>query len=136
MQLLASCDLTFDSRYATVDQVNADRAIEKGWIPYVMPPSATHIHEWHDLDANVGYGSFVFDTDDYEDFRRQMNQIRPHTKVIRPRIDNRPEWLYQLGSEPDRAALESAGFILFQHEHFYLAVNSEEGHAFFWNNYR
>jgi hypothetical protein len=48
-----------ENRFGTYDE--AQQSQRRGWLPAMLPRSATEIHEWHDLDTNLCFGSFRFD---------------------------------------------------------------------------
>lgn len=51
--LLCGCtDDVLDASYADVGEVEADGAIERGWIPGWIPRAAFNIHEVHDIDTS------------------------------------------------------------------------------------
>ena len=53
--------------YATLADARED--IEKGWIPPCLPPSTHHISDSHNLDTNIGEGSFRFTPGDLASFQ-------------------------------------------------------------------
>ena len=59
--LLRSCKETIETRYRTLAEVKRAGALERGWLPPVLPASAVDIQESNDLDFNVGSGGFSFD---------------------------------------------------------------------------
>ena len=48
------------NRYKNIKEVHKDRAIERGWIPAILPESAYDITETHNLDTNRLYGRFHY----------------------------------------------------------------------------
>ena len=59
--LLCGCapyDVT--SRYATLEDARTDRLFERGWLPDLLPTSATQIQTENDLDLNISEGEFSF----------------------------------------------------------------------------
>ncbi len=80
---LSGCSEDIESFYHDKAAVLEDRAIEYGWIPDILPDSATQISETHDLDTNTGVGEFVFHERDERWPRerleiRLVSQIRQH----------------------------------------------------------
>ncbi len=49
-----------ESQYPTMAQAREDQAIQHGWLPEFLPPSATDIRERHDLDTNAVILRFHF----------------------------------------------------------------------------
>jgi hypothetical protein len=48
------------NKYDNLQQVKEDQAIQKGWVPALLPPSAYDIEETHDLDTNQLFGKFSY----------------------------------------------------------------------------
>lgn len=69
---------TFDdvqiNKYPTIDEVKEDTAIQKGWVPAILPDSAYEIAETHDLDKNTLFGSFNYKE---EDEAKLMENLTP-----------------------------------------------------------
>jgi len=60
------------SYYADLQEARFHGAVEHGWIPAILPESARHIQEWHDIDTNEGQIRFQFDPADGEGFLSQL----------------------------------------------------------------
>jgi hypothetical protein len=73
--LLTSCsDLDTVSRsYVNLAQARED--IDKGWIPSILPASTYFINDSHDLDINIGHGTFRFNPTD-------IAALTNHTSVL------------------------------------------------------
>lgn len=56
------------NKYPSMDEVREDTAIQKGWIPTIIPDSAYDISETHDLDTNTLFGSFFYKEKDETGF--------------------------------------------------------------------
>jgi hypothetical protein len=56
----SGCSALVESRYTTYDQAVQGGAIERGWLPEVMPATASNIREAHDADTNQVWVSFDF----------------------------------------------------------------------------
>jgi hypothetical protein len=120
---LAACDGdTQHARYPSISEAKRDHAIERGWLPSVLPESATDIVEFHDLDVNIGSGTFTFSSTDAEQFRSQLRPMQLKEGFRRVAID-RPHY-------------ERQGFTFYVFEDFYLAVNWQIYKAHFWLDYR
>jgi hypothetical protein len=48
------------NKYPDIDTVKEDQAIEKGWVPALLPDSAFNISETHDSDTNTLFGAFCY----------------------------------------------------------------------------
>ena len=98
------------NKYSDKETVKKNQAIERGWVPAILPESAYDISETHDLDTNALFGSFQYREKDEESLLKNMtaspdenttlewgdflfkidreknrvkyrNKITPHTKV-------------------------------------------------------
>ena len=56
--LVLACDENIESVYESYNDLVADRALERGWIPARLPSTATDIAELHNLDTNRVWGRF------------------------------------------------------------------------------
>jgi hypothetical protein len=102
------------TNYSTLAE--AADSIDRGWIPAVLPESTADLYETHNLDTNVGYGTFSFGAVGTSEFKSALMPIRP--------------------GQPDRSgereALEADGYSFYTHEDFVLAVNWSEQEGRFW----
>lgn len=73
--LLAGCGDIIESSHSTLAAARAD--IERGWIPPILPVSAAQIRERHNLDTNVGRGSFTFGDEGSRDFKESLRPLPP-----------------------------------------------------------
>ena len=55
---VAGCDKKFDSHFPTAAAASQAGEFTRGWLPDILQPDATDIHEWHDLDSNRCEGQF------------------------------------------------------------------------------
>ena len=81
--LLGGCapyDVT--SRYATLEEAKADRLFERGWLPDVLPTSATQIRTENDLDLNISEGEFSFAPADANALFERLSKGAPPTSRL------------------------------------------------------
>jgi hypothetical protein len=65
LALLASCDSgLISSHYKTLEEAKLSGAIDKGWLPDFLPPSATDIQEIHHVELDRVRVEFSFDKGD------------------------------------------------------------------------
>ena len=102
------------SSHAT--RADAADTIGRGWIPAVLPESATDIRESHNLDTNVGHGTFAFGAADAHSFRAVLVPV-PASRPVRTK---------------SREALEKSGYVFYSHEDFDIAVNWNDRKGQFW----
>ena len=66
----------YSNSYKNVQEVKADEAIERGWVPSIIPNSAYDIVETHHLDTNVFYGSFYYKEEDEANFIKHLTPLK------------------------------------------------------------
>ena len=77
---IISCSEDQESFYQDKPAVLEAQAIERGWIPDILPDSAKNIYEAHELDMNTGVGEFVFHERDECWLQERLN-IRLSAKI-------------------------------------------------------
>jgi len=92
------------NKYETMKEVRKHQAIERGWVPDILPKSAYDIAETHDLDTNKVYGRFYYKEEDEAAFMQQLQPVhdsndtykwqdflfKPDTKSNSVRYRNKP----------------------------------------------
>jgi len=63
------------SKYSNLQEVKTDTAIQRGYIPAILPASASKIVESHDLDTNTIFGSFNYEEKDEETFMQNLTDL-------------------------------------------------------------
>ena len=81
--VLSGCSDLLESSYANYDEVVADNAIRRGWIPIFLPKSASNIQEIHNLENNEIWLVFNLKSDDYKAMVRSCNSI-PMSEIQYP----------------------------------------------------
>ena len=131
--IIYSCTEYFESTYLNYSEVVSDRAIDRGWIPQVIPKSSKYIYEWHDLDSNVGFGSFLFDKNDYDDLIEKLELIDKNEIIKFRELNIRREWDNKLSSNSSSVDYISQGYLFYKFKGFYLAIKKENCQVYFWN---
>ena len=67
-------DIQF-SHYANLPAVRQSSMIERGWVPEFLPTGSTEISETHNLDTNIGTGTFKFPSAELDAFKAQASQL-------------------------------------------------------------
>jgi len=62
------------NKYDSVAAVHDNKAMQKGWIPMILPPSAYDIVETHDIDTNENFGKFSYKEQDEASFLAQLSE--------------------------------------------------------------
>jgi hypothetical protein len=63
------------NKYDNLRQVKEDQAIQKGWVPTLLPPSAYDIEETHDNDTNQLFGRFYYKETDEKVVMTQLASL-------------------------------------------------------------
>jgi hypothetical protein len=70
------------NKYTDIAAVKDQQAIEKGWIPAILPKSAYEITETHDLDKNTLFGSFKYKEQDEKAFLTYLFPLNDEKKTL------------------------------------------------------
>ena len=62
------------NKYQDLQAAQEQHAIQRGWVPSVLPPSAYEIEETHNEDTNELFGRFKYKE---EDEKKLMQQLTP-----------------------------------------------------------
>lgn len=130
---LLGCNDSMDSYYSNYNEVKSDNAIGRGWVPEEIPKSSFEIKEWHNVDTNIGCGSFKFAKIDIEIFLEKLHPINNFN--LRYKCFNiRTDWHknQNINSLPK---LTKEGFLMYKTGKFYFAVNTIKCQTYFWNIY-
>jgi hypothetical protein len=114
-----SCNDSVMSVHPT--RVGAQPDIDRGWIPPVLPASATQIRETHDLDTNVGHGTFAFGASDAGQFRAALLPLAPGQPIRTHAVP--------------RSEFERRGYSFYVHGDFDIAVDWSRRVGEFWLRY-
>jgi hypothetical protein len=114
-----SCSESVTSVHPT--RVDAQPDIDRGWIPPVLPASATQIRETHDLDTNVGHGTFAFGAFDAGQFRAALLPLAPGQPLRTHAVP--------------RSEFERRGYSFYTHGDFDIAVDWSRRVGEFWLRY-
>ena len=71
---LAGCGDEITIRFATLADAKAQEAFARGWLPPILPDSATSIVERNNLDLNTGTGSFDFDSAERSGYIKRLTE--------------------------------------------------------------
>ncbi len=117
-----------ENRYRAYSEARGSH--DHGWLPSVLPRSATLIHEWHDLDTNRCFGSFRFDPSDRSTIE---SGVRPGFRWT-IRIDRDPSFASPLPLDSSEEQLKTSGFEFYSDWDFAFAINWNNGIAYFWKS--
>src|SRR5438270_5107414 len=74
--LLLGCHEDVVNTYVSAQEARAAGAIDRGWIPRLLPPSAKFIREKHNIDTNESWGRFEFSASDARGLASAVTPIR------------------------------------------------------------
>ena len=78
---LAGCSDENTTRFATLADAKAQEAFARGWLPPILPDSATSIVERNDLDLNTGTGSFDYDSAERSGYIKRLTQAGALSRI-------------------------------------------------------
>ena len=79
---LAGCSDEITTRFATLEDAKANEAFARGWLPPVLPDSATSIMERNNLDLNTGTGSFDYDLAERSEYVKRLTEAGALSKTV------------------------------------------------------
>ena len=71
---LAGCSDEITTRFATLADAKAKEAFARGWLPPILPDSATSIVERNNVDLNTGTGSFNYDLSEKSSYMKKLTE--------------------------------------------------------------
>ena len=71
---LAGCSDEITTRFATLADAKAKEAFARGWLPPILPDSATSIVERNNVDLNTGTGSFDYDLAERSEYVKRLTE--------------------------------------------------------------
>ena len=71
--LTSGCYDIVTDHYATRNQAEVASLFKRGWLPNLIPPSASDISTRNDLDANRSEGEFKFDVKESVEFIEKLS---------------------------------------------------------------
>ncbi len=124
--------------YATLAEARQAGAIERGWIPALVPAGAHDLREAHDLDSNRRWGLFGFaETDEpalRAAIRPEVISLDGHTCDIARRIEWWPVMLRgRLRDDQIREAALSTYYAR-EPQDVVVAVNWKQRRAYYWTD--
>lgn len=127
-----SCE-RFESTYPSIADAQADGAVERGWIPRSLPPSAQDIREWHDLDSNRVFGKLRYEPADDAWIDRNLEPVSATAQVEVRRQWGDPEWWPdQLCGRLDVSAVQAQHIVVLTADGFMFARDARSQMLYFW----
>ena len=70
------------NKYPSLAEVKDDKAIQRGWVPAIIPESAYDIAVTHDIDTNMILGSFQYKEKGEEKFMQNLIDINDAKQTL------------------------------------------------------
>jgi len=70
------------NKYDSIEAVRDQSAIQKGWVPAILPESASKIVETHDNDTNIILGSFIYEEKDEVNFIQNLTEMHDEKHTL------------------------------------------------------
>ena len=71
---LEGCSDETTTRFDTLADAKTKEAFVRGWVPPILPDSATSIVERNNLDLNTGTGSFDYDLAERSEYVKRLTE--------------------------------------------------------------
>lgn len=71
---LTGCSDVVTSRFSDLAEAKSQGALERGWLPPLLPDSARAIVERNNLDLNTGMGSFAYDLSERPTYLEKLSR--------------------------------------------------------------
>lgn len=71
---LTGCSDVVTSRFSDLAEAKSLGALERGWLPPLLPDSARAIVERNNLDLNTGMGSFAYDLSERPTYLEKLSR--------------------------------------------------------------
>ena len=71
------------NHYKNLQAVKEDNAIQRGWVPAIIPSSAYDIVEMHNLDSNIFHGNFYYKEKDERTFIKFLTPIEENNSIYK-----------------------------------------------------
>lgn len=93
MLLAIGCSENKDTFYPDINTARKAGAIDRGWLPEIMPESSRDIHELHNLDTNRIWVRFVFNKEDLRSILVHVEELtQPEVKQLRIADPGSVDW--------------------------------------------
>jgi hypothetical protein len=81
MLALMGCSDVVTSRFSDLADAKSQGALERGWLPPLLPDSARAIVERNNLDLNTGIGSFTYDVSERPTYMEKLSRAGAVSRV-------------------------------------------------------
>lgn len=125
------CDERRTSHSVDIAAARSSGVIDRGWVPRVLPESATNIEETHDLDTNAVWGTFDFPIAEQSGWRASFVETNLSGKTVSPAAQ--VQWPAFLTGTVSQENVRRAGYESYlADDGTVFVINGNQGHAYFW----
>jgi hypothetical protein len=135
---LAGCGRTVHTAtYATVAEARAAGAIERGWVPPIVPANAYELRAAYAIDGDDRWGLFNFRPEQADALRAVLHPeelpLSGTVMDIPPRIE---WWPVLLRGRLDAERIQTTGLRAYRARsgRLVFAVNWDQGRAYYWSS--
>lgn len=135
--LFGACQENVHSRYDSLRSLQSSSAGARSWFPPILPSSATHLEEWHNIDTNSTVGRFHFDrleSHHYVQSLPKAGSLDFSLKDAHLAMRDVPGWPPCLVGKVDRQRVLKCGYEPFRVHNFQIVIDHAEGTAYFWTD--
>jgi hypothetical protein len=136
---LAACSDRIDNNYRTLADAERDGAIDRGWLPSILPASTRNIRESHNIDTNEVWCSFELSNVSPEEesaFRAALTKMTHGERLRNLRVSGVAWWPRELEGELNPEALKSAGLEIFGDSKAVFAIDWSRKRGYFYSSGR
>ena len=134
--MVAACSDFKDSSYASMADARRAGAVDRGWLPDLLPDSAINIRERHNLDTNQTWCAFELTPAAVATLRSRLSPMKSadlmNTTVRAP---GARWWPAVLEGRLDPAAIDKAGMSLYTSGSLLFALTSDGRLGFMYRAY-
>jgi len=123
--------------YATMAEARQAGALERGWIPPLVPPGASDIREAHDPNTERRWGLFSFSASDRPTLEAVLQAGETSVAGMHCGIPQRIEWWpVILRGTLNPETITAAGLKAYRTREggFTVVVNWNQGRAYYWKH--
>jgi hypothetical protein len=133
--LIAACSEYKESSYASMAEARRMGAVDRGWLPEILPDEATNVHEVHNVDTNQTWCRFDLTAADANRLRAALSSLTASQISARTvRAPGVEWWPKVLGGVLDPGAIEKAGMKLYMSGPLLFALDAGERHGLMYRD--
>ena len=129
--LMAACSDLRESSYSSMAEARRVGALDRGWLPDILPDAATNLREIHNIDTNQTWCAFELAPSETARLRGSMVPVKvsdlPEKTLRTPGVR---WWPSVLQGTLDQAAIDRAGLKLYVAGPLLFAFESNDTRGF------